>query len=167
MQHASKVCNTKIFEIADIDGDSNKQAVLRMQMVSHQALSLTKVIPCYMPNVGEIIPEVLDFDEQQLQHYPDESKVPKGGWLGPGIAKRFRTKRSRMLITGFLYLMSCAFSSTPRFSRLLTSMMIPTSNAGVLQVQMANHQAFSLTIVIPCYMPNEEEIILAVLDFDE
>ena len=83
------------------------------------------------------------------------------------IAKRFRTKGFRMLIIGFQYLMSCAFSSTPRFSRLLTSMMIPTSNAGVLQVQMANHQAFSLTIVIPCYMPNEEEIILAVLDFDE
>ena len=28
----------------------------------------------------------------------------------PGMAKRFRTKGSRMLITGFLYLMSCAFS---------------------------------------------------------
>ena len=63
-----------------------------------------------MPNEEEIIPEVLDFNEQQLQHYPDESKVSEGGWLGPGIAKRFRTKGSRTSITGFLDLTSCAFS---------------------------------------------------------
>ena len=167
---------------------------------------------------------MLDFDEQQLQHYPDESKVPKGGWLSPEIAKRFRTKGSRMLITGFLYLMSCAFSffllyaffyaDVDNFRGLFSEDsesihtlvwvdviasgvsiisilivefgMIPglwwdccrmqhaskvyntkvfeiadidddSNKQEVLQVQMANHQALSLTIVIPCYMPNEED----------
>jgi len=75
MQHASKAYDTKVFEIADIDDDSNKQGVLQKQMDNHTALSLTIVIPCYMPNEEEILPEVLDFYEEQLQHYPGESKV--------------------------------------------------------------------------------------------
>ena len=62
MQHASKVYNTKIFEIAGIDDDSKKQGVLQMQMAGYQALSLTTVIPCYMPNEEEILPAVLDFE---------------------------------------------------------------------------------------------------------
>ena len=62
MQHASKAYNTKVFEIAGIDDDSKKQGVLQMQMASYQALSLTTVIPCYMPNEEEILPAVLDFE---------------------------------------------------------------------------------------------------------
>ena len=62
MQHASKVYNTKVFEIAGIDDDSKKQGVLQMQMAGYQALSLTTVIPCYMPNEEEILPAVLDFE---------------------------------------------------------------------------------------------------------
>ena len=75
MQRASKAYDTKVFEIADIDDDSNKQGVLQMQMATHQCLPLTIVIPCYMPNEEEILPEVLTFYEEQLKHYPGESKV--------------------------------------------------------------------------------------------
>jgi len=44
-------------------------------MVKDKALSLTIVIPCYMPNEEEILPIVVDFYEEQLKHYPGESKI--------------------------------------------------------------------------------------------
>jgi len=75
MQHASKAYDTKVFEIADIDDDLNKKGLVQSKMETHEALSLTIVIPCYMPNEEEILPEVIDFYEKQLEHYPGESKV--------------------------------------------------------------------------------------------
>jgi len=75
MQHASKAYNTDVFEIAEIDDDLKKDGVLQKEMANHKAASLTIVIPCYMPNEEDILPEVLDFYEEQLKHYPGESKV--------------------------------------------------------------------------------------------
>ena len=66
LQHASKAYKTGVFEIADIDDDSNKQGQIQTAMATHKAMSLTIVIPCYMPNEEEILPEVLDFYEEQL-----------------------------------------------------------------------------------------------------
>lgn len=75
MQHASKAYNTTVFEIAEIDDDLKEKGWVQTQMATHKALSLTIVIPCYMPNEEEILPIVVDFYEEQLKHYPGESKI--------------------------------------------------------------------------------------------
>lgn len=75
MQRASKAYDTKVFEIAEIDDDSKPDGLIQSKMKNHQALSLTIVIPCYMPNEEEILPEVIDFYEKQLENYPGESKI--------------------------------------------------------------------------------------------
>jgi len=36
---------------------------------------------------------------------------------------------------------------------------------GALKVKLRDHQCCAITVVIPCYMPNEEEIIFDVLDY--
>jgi len=75
MQHASKAYNTDVFEIAEIDDDSNKQGILQKDMSQHKAMSLTIVIPCYLPNEEDILPVMLDFYEKQLDQYPGEGKI--------------------------------------------------------------------------------------------
>ena len=110
-------CNTKVFEIADIDDHSNNQGVLQMQMAGHQTLSLAMVISCYMPNEEEILPEVLGFYEQQLQHYPGESKVlimwnsPK---THPEFEKLLAEKASSTAWSGRLVVRRCMHSTSKR-----------------------------------------------------
>jgi len=76
MQHASKAYDTDVFEIAEIDDDNNKQGKLQTDLGSdYKAISLTIVIPCYLPNEEEILPTMIDFYEKQLEHYPGEGKI--------------------------------------------------------------------------------------------
>jgi len=91
MKHASKAYNTTVFEIAEIEDDLTKEGKLQSDMKQHKCKSLTIVIPCYMPNEEEILPEVLDFYEEQLKSYPGESKILIA-WNSPHNHPEFEEK---------------------------------------------------------------------------
>jgi len=115
MLHASKAYNTKVFEIAEIDDDLKENGQLRTQMDKHKALSLTIVIPCYMPNEEEILPEMLDFYEEQLKHYPGESKILIV-WNSPNNHPQFeelmRERESKWPTKGGLVVKRCLYSTS-------------------------------------------------------
>jgi hypothetical protein len=115
MLHASKAYKTKVFEIAEIDDDLKKEGQLQKEMAGHKALSLTIVIPCYMPNEEEILPDVLDFYEEQLKHYPGETKVlivwnsPKNH---PEFEELMRKRETTWPVKGGLVVKRCLYSTS-------------------------------------------------------
>lgn len=153
---------------------------------------------------------------------------PRYGWLGDWLAKRFRTRKSRLFITFIMWasyqtrcILILYFSTltdqddlTEDPKLLDTLFLISTVVAAVslmpnalvvfaslpelikdcwygkkasrayqtggyevceidedakenseLKQQLKSHQCHSLTVVVPCYMPNEEEIIFDVIDY--
>jgi len=75
MRRSSRAYKTGLWDITEIDDDLKEDGELRKKLDTHKCLPLTIVIPCYMPNEKDILEEVLDFYEEQLKHYPGESKV--------------------------------------------------------------------------------------------
>lgn len=75
MQASSRGYQTDVMDVAEIDDDLAEAGEMRTLLKTYRALSLTIVIPCYMPNEEETLPDVLDFYEAQLSQYPGESKV--------------------------------------------------------------------------------------------
>lgn len=98
---ASRAYRTQGYEVCPLDDDEQDNSELKRQIQEHRdahggkCLSLTVVIPCYMPNEEEILPDVLDYYKKQAPSYPGELKVMLV-WNSPCEHKEFEIELNRM-----------------------------------------------------------------------
>lgn len=194
----------------------------------HFAAALVILLATYI--VG-MMADLMQRTPPRLPPFPPKASDisrPAYGWLGSWLASKFRTRRSRLVITFILWasyqtrcLLILYFSTltqqddlTGDLDRLDTLFLISTVVAGIslwpnamvclasipelsrdfwynkkaskayqtsayevcsidedakedceLKKQLKTHECRSLTVVVPCYMPNEEEIIFDVIEY--